>query len=226
MVRELPRRLWTLDPSRYIFSPRPFFRSLPNSDVVSDVLGSNMVSPNTVIVDLTSGAPDKSFKISEALREKNVTYLDMAVSGGPAGSEAGTLTAMASGDAEVFASKVEGIASLFAKKVEHVGPKPGSGHAVKAINNTLNMMNLLSASEGLIALNKAGIDTRKALDVINESSGRSLQSTVRIPEEVMSGKYAYGFQLGLMMKDVNTGTDFVADQLEGSGLVLDHKVRG
>ena len=39
------------------------------------------------------------------------------------------------------------------------------------------------------------------------SSGRSLQTEVRIPNEVLSRKFDYGFKLGLMLKDVRIAVD-------------------
>merc|ERR1712159_310112 len=89
----------------------------------------------------------------------------------------------------------------FSKKVEHIGPC-GAGHATKAINNALNATHLLAASEGLLALRKFGIAPDKALAAINLSSGRSLQTEVRLPEKVLTGSFDYGFKLGLMLKDL------------------------
>lgn len=71
---------------------------------------------------------------------------------------------------------------------------------VKAINNTLNVSQLLLCAEGLAALSKMGADPKNALDFINRSSGRSLISMERMPKEVLSRDFAYGFKLGLMRK--------------------------
>ncbi|GMH79712.1 hypothetical protein TL16_g08238 [Triparma laevis f. inornata] len=86
------------------------------------------------------------------------------------------------------------------------------------------MMNLLSASEGLLSLAKFGVKPEDAVAAINNSSGRSLQTQVRIPTEVLSGEYDYGFFLKLMSKDVGIGTKFVDGDLIGKnfdGIVKD-----
>ena len=57
-------------------------------------------------------------------------------------------------------------------------------------------------TEGLLALQKAGVMPEDALKVINTSSGRSLQSIVRVPQEVLSRRFDYGFAYELMEKDV------------------------
>ena len=89
--------------------------------------------------------------------------------------------------------------------VFHVG-RVGAGHATKSVNNVLNAGNLLYALEGLAALRmgtgNGGVAPEPALKVINKSSGRSLQSVVRIPNEVLTRKFGYGFAYELMLKDV------------------------
>jgi len=60
---------------------------------------------------------------------------------------------------------------------------------------------------------------QKALEVINTSSGRSLQSEVRIPEEVISRKFDYGFKFSLMHKDVRIAENIVCEKFPGATLL-------
>ena len=78
---------------------------------------------------------------------------------------------------------------------------------MKAVNNCLNAAHLIVGGEALIALAKWGVQPEIALHAINASSGRSLQTEVRLPEEVLSRKFDYGFKLGLMLKDVRIAAD-------------------
>ncbi|KOO21276.1 3-hydroxyisobutyrate dehydrogenase [Chrysochromulina tobinii] len=111
---------------------------------------------------------------------------------------------MAGGDAAAV-ERVRDIVSCFAKSIVHQGPI-GSGHAVKAVNNLLNVGHLMLAGEGLLALRGFGVEPATALAAINGSSGRSLQTQVRLPTEVLTGQFGYGFELGLMLKDVRNAT--------------------
>tara|TARA_B110000305_G_C19340582_1_gene588916 strand:- start:858 stop:1112 length:255 start_codon:yes stop_codon:yes gene_type:complete len=77
------------------------------------------------------------------------------------------------------------------------------------------MLNLLSTAEGLVALKNFGVDPSDALKCINNSSGRSLQSTVRIPDEVLTNDFDYGFFLSLMRKDCGIGSK-VSEQSEAA----------
>merc|ERR1712238_247949 len=71
----------------------------------------------------------------------------------------------------------------------------------------MNTAHLVIAAEGLLALAKLGLAPEVAIDAINGSSGRSLQTEVRIPKEVLSREFNYGFPLKLMLKDVNIAVD-------------------
>ena len=84
----------------------------------------------------------------------------------------------------------------------HVGDI-GSGHTLKSINNLLNVSNLLILTEGLKCLYKYGINIEDALNVIQNSSGRSIMSEQRYPISIIQNDYNYGFELGLMKKDVD-----------------------
>lgn len=73
---------------------------------------------------------------------------------------------------------------------------------MKSINNALNATNLITATEGLRALQNIGVPKQTALEAVNKSSGRSLQSEIRLVEEVLTGRYGYGFSFELMWKDL------------------------
>eukprot|EP00746_Dinoflagellata_sp_MGD_P029481 gnl/MRDRNA2_/MRDRNA2_169797_c0_seq1.p1 gnl/MRDRNA2_/MRDRNA2_169797_c0~~gnl/MRDRNA2_/MRDRNA2_169797_c0_seq1.p1 ORF type:complete len:326 (-),score=69.71 gnl/MRDRNA2_/MRDRNA2_169797_c0_seq1:76-909(-) len=176
------------------------FSMLPTTKEVVEI---SLQVPNVgVWVDCTSGDPVDTASLAQNLAEKGTKLVDCPVSGGPRGAHAGTVTAMLGGDEEDIA-KVRALVSTFAGKIERCGPV-GSGMATKCVNNILNCCHLAAASEGLIALQKFGVDPQRALELINLSSGRSLQTQVRIPEEVISRRFAYGFKLGLMRKDCET----------------------
>ena len=158
----------------------------------------------TLWIDCTSGDPNTTKEIARKLKELGVKLIDCPVSGGPQGAASGQLTAMVGGDDRREAWP---IISLFAQNtVVDCGPV-GAGHAVKAMNNCLNAAHLIVAGEVLLALKKSGVHPEVALSAINASSGRSLQTEVRIPTEVLTRKFDYGFKLGLMLKDVRIAVE-------------------
>ena len=179
---------------------------LPTSAEVAAVVAKMApeLKAGSLWIDCTSGDPNTTRETARALERVGVTMVDSPVSGGPDGAKTGELTAMVGGDANRVAHPV--ISRFAKKKIVHCGPI-GSGHAVKAVNNCLNAAHLIVGGEALIALAKWGVQPEIALNAINASSGRSLQTEVRLPEEVLSRKFDYGFKLGLMLKDVRVAVD-------------------
>eukprot|EP00397_Hematodinium_sp_SG-2012_P044466 GEMP01049677.1.p1 GENE.GEMP01049677.1~~GEMP01049677.1.p1 ORF type:complete len:313 (+),score=71.77 GEMP01049677.1:215-1153(+) len=188
------------------------FLCLPSSTQVAEVV-QHISGKCHIIVDCTSGDPTKTREIGAELSKRGISLVDCPVSGGPLGAENATLTTMFGGDKESV--EIAMSLSAFAKVKEHVGPL-AAGHAVKAINNMLNCIHLLAATEGLLALSKFGVPPEKALDCINMSSGRSLQTEVR----VLTRKFNYGFKLGLMEKDVHTARNIQDNVLPESALLF------
>ena len=161
---------------------------------------ADILAAGSLVLDATSGDPTVSRAVAELLLARGIAYVDAPVSGGPRGAEAGTLTTMLGGRDDDVARATR-VAACWSKKITHVGGW-GTGHATKAINNALNFTHLAVACEGLLALKALGVSPEKALSVINSSSGRSLQTEVRIPNRICTRTFDYGFKLSLMAKDV------------------------
>lgn len=162
-----------------------------------------------LFLDCTSGDPATSRRIASLLSARDIAFADAPVSGGTNGAEAGTLTVMVGGDEGAFRRALP-ILSAFGKRIEHMGPV-GAGHAMKAINNALLAVNILALGEGLAALVKAGVPARTAVDVLNQSSGRSFVSEALVPERVLTGSWPRTFRLALLDKDVGIACRLLTD---------------
>lgn len=160
-------------------------------------------------VDCTSGDPATSKRIAARLAEHNIGFLDAPVSGGVAGAIAGTLTVMVGGDVALL-ERVKPVLEKFGKKIVHCG-EVGAGDALKAVNNALLAMHIWGTAEGLLALEKMGVRSDAALDVINTSSGRSNASMNLFPERVLNRSFPRTFRLALLDKDVGIAADLARE---------------
>jgi 3-hydroxyisobutyrate dehydrogenase len=165
-----------------------------------------------LFLDCTSGDPEGAARIARRLSGAAVAFADCPVSGGTNGAEAGTLTIMVGCDPATF-ERARPVLAHFGKRIEHLGPV-GAGSALKAINNALLASNILTFGEGFAGLAKAGVPVRKALEVLNASSGRSFVTEGLVPDRVLTGKYPNTFRLALLEKDVRIAVGF----LEGQGI--------
>jgi 3-hydroxyisobutyrate dehydrogenase len=196
---------------------------LPTSREVEALLEGNDgllagLATGSLLLDCTSGDPATSRRIADRLAERDISFADAPVSGGTNGAEAGTLTVMVGGDEATF-RRAEPFLAAFGKRIEHLGPV-GSGHAMKAVNNALLAVNILAVGEGLAALARSGVRPRKALEVLNASSGRSFVSETLVPERVLTGLWPRTFRLALLDKDVGIARQYLA-QMGVSGPLID-----
>lgn len=186
---------------------------LPTSRDVEEVLDSGVAGAlerGAVLVDCTSGDPATSRRIAESLQARGVGFLDAPVSGGTSGAESGTLTVMCGGAADLL-DRVRPVLESFGSKIVHCGDV-GTGHALKAVNNALLALHVLSTAEGLAALTRAGVRPDVALDVINASSGRSNASMNLFPERVLTRAFPRTFRLALLDKDTRIAAEVAREQ--------------
>ena len=184
-------------------------KEMHNKDVIFTCLPSTTESGSIIrklarestlpktFIDLSSGCFKESRQIGRTVQPH--TYIDAPISGGPRGAAAGTLTSMLG--TESLKPHIKELVEIYSKTIVCCGGV-GNGNAVKSVNNYLNISHLMLASDALLGLKKQGIEPEIALEAINNSSGRSLQTQERIPQDVLTGRFNYGFKLNLMSKDV------------------------
>ena len=213
-VREHKARL-AATPAEAVKNAEVVITCLPSSIEVEAILhGENgmleALRKGAVLVDCTSGDPPTSRSIAAELGGRGVDFIDAPVSGGTTAAKSGSLTVMWGGEALVF-ERVRPAIEAFGKKIVHAGPV-GSGDALKAVNNALLAVHILSTAEGLAVLVKAGVDPKVALEVINASSGRSNSSENLIPQRVLTRAFPRTFRLALLEKDIGIAA-VLADDL-------------
>jgi 3-hydroxyisobutyrate dehydrogenase-like beta-hydroxyacid dehydrogenase len=152
-------------------------------------------------VDLSTTGSIVAAEVAVGLGSAGVDVLDAPVSGGVAGARARTLAVMAAGPAPVFA-RVRPLLELFGGNVFHVGATPGQGQVAKLLNNLLSASALAITSEALTLAVTAGLDPATLIDVFNAGTGRNSATATKFPDQVLTGRFASGFRLELMAKDL------------------------
>ena len=122
----------------------------------------------SVLVDMSTAAPDTLAPFAAAAAERGVGLLDAPVSGSVSLAESGQLTIMAGGSAEDI-DRARPALDLVAKQVTHVGPL-GSGAALKLAVNALIFAMNSGLSEALVLAERAGIDRSLAYEVFANSA--------------------------------------------------------
>jgi 3-hydroxyisobutyrate dehydrogenase len=177
---------------------------LPDSPAVAAVLGAlePALRPGTLVIDMGSSQPAETRRWGGHLAAHGCALVDAPVSGSVVKARAGTLAIMAGG-APADVDRAEPALTLMGQTVIRTGPL-GSAHAMKALNNYVYAAGLLAVSEAALIADKEGLDPAILARVLNASSGRNIASETKLAQEITSGRYAGGFQLGLMRKDIET----------------------
>ena len=180
---------------------------LPSSIEVKELLiGKNgltrYLKPGSIIIDMTSGDPMITRDISIELSKLDIEIVDAPVSGGPKAANTGTISIIV-GASHIQLKRIEPILYAISNNVFHAGSL-GSGHAIKAGNNLLNLICRLATFEITSILINDGIEPGRAIEILQKSSGRNYTTEITIPDNILSGKMHQGFATGLMKKDSKT----------------------
>lgn len=184
---------------------------LPSSSHVESVyLGKDGVlegvTAGKLCVDMSTIDPAVSRRVGEALRAKNVRFIDAPVSGGVPKAIDGTLAIMIGGDARDVEEARPALAAMGANII-HVGPI-GAGEVAKLCNNLIAGVAAVAVSEAFRIAEAFGVDHKILTDVISKSSGNTWVMEAAhpvpgmVPRAASSRDYEGGFMTDLMAKDL------------------------
>ena len=148
--------------------------SLRSSDVFCRVAAQHLI-PNTraghVFIDLGTTEVEKTRELAMTFAEKGATLIDAPVSGGPHGSETGTLRIFVGGDAAVFEDCRPILEVLGEPKyVVYCGPS-GSGQIVKGVNQLAMGLGAAAYMEAVAFGVCAGVDPTAIRDAVGMGNG-------------------------------------------------------
>ncbi len=189
---------------------------LPSSPHVKTVyLGAEGVlagvAQGTTLIDSSTIDPHTAREVIAAAAERGNPMADAPVSGGTGGAQAGTLTFMVGGTAEVF-ERIAPVLRQMGKNIVHCGAA-GTGQVAKICNNMILGISMIAVSEAMNLGAALGIDPMVLAGIINTSSGRCWSSDTYNPypgvmENVPAARgYTGGFGADLMLKDLGLATD-------------------
>jgi 3-hydroxyisobutyrate dehydrogenase len=167
---------------------------------------ASALANGAIVIDMSSSEPVGTQQLGAVLAKRGVTLIDAPVSGGVPRAEAGTLTLMIGGEDEAAIARSLPVLEAMGKQLFRTGPL-GSGHAMKALNNYVAAAAFIASTEALRVGRRFGLSPETMMDIMNVSTGRNFNSEMTMKQHVISGKYATGFQLGLMAKDVKIAAD-------------------
>ncbi len=168
-------------------------------EVVSELIENG--KEGQIIIDTSTVSPGLNRKMAESAKEKGITYIDVPVSGGPAGAANGKLSLM------IGASEEEFISLGLKEYTDTIGDKyffmnkRGNGNAIKIINNFMSFSAQVINGEALAMAEALGISMDDFYTVVTKSSGNNAILNAKM-NKVKNEDYKPGFALDLVVKDL------------------------
>ena len=140
---------------------------LENGPVTEQVLFEggvvNAMRSGGLLVDMASIKPIEARDHAQRLEAKGLRHLDVPVSGGTVGAEAGTLVMMAGGNEADFQQVVPVLQVM--GRATHVGPH-GSGQLTKLANQMIVGITIGAVAEALLLCERGGASMAKVREAI------------------------------------------------------------
>lgn len=171
------------------------------------------IRANSLVVDMSTIAPETERELDEKLKEKSCSLVDAPVSGGDVGAQKGTLAIMAGGAQEDF-ERVRPLFDVMGQTITYCGAV-GNGQTTKLCNQILVSVNLLGVSEALAFAGKNGLDPRIMVEAVSGGAAGSWQLS-NLGPRIVDRDFAPGFMVDLMQKDLK----IVLQTADLSGSVL------
>jgi 3-hydroxyisobutyrate dehydrogenase len=154
----------------------------------------------SVVIDLGSCEPGGTVLLGERLKAAGIQMVDAPVSGGVPRARTGELTIMAGGEPEAV-ERCRPLLSAMGNRIFATGPL-GSGQAIKALNNFVSAIGLVATCEAVVIGRRFGLEPQVIAEVLNGSTGKNNTTEHKLRQFILSGTFASGFSLDLMVKDL------------------------
>jgi 3-hydroxyisobutyrate dehydrogenase-like beta-hydroxyacid dehydrogenase len=131
----------------------------------------NGARPGTVIAVHSTIHPRTVRKLADIAKAKGIGVVDTQMSGGSAGAKNKTLCFMVGGEKHLF-EKCRPLLEASGKHIFHMGGI-GAGATAKLAQQTMVVVNIISAYEGMSLAQKGGIDMAVFQELVRVSAGQS-----------------------------------------------------
>lgn len=186
-----------------VFTSLPLPKHLEEAMLGEDGL-LNAMKPGSTYIDVSTIDPQTARKLSDAAEAKGINFLECPLGKTPAQAEKAEEPIFVGGKKEVY-EKMKEVLNIVGSPVYYLGEVEAST-ALKLISNLIGMTNLAVLAEGIRIGEKAGIEPKLLVELLDDTGAKSFQMDVRGPW-IAEGDFASRFGLDLALKDVRLGCE-------------------
>ncbi len=191
------------------------FVSMPSGKVLDELVHASngllaLARAGQVFVDLGTSPVKLTRALGAEFAARGASWLDAPVARTRAAAEAGTLSVMVGGEAEVL-ERVRPLLACFASEITHCGPL-GSGQVVKILNNMVLFETVAALSEARAIAQGAGVDVKLLFETLAKGSADSFALRNHGLKAIIPGDFPLrAFSVEYALKDLEYALELAAD---------------
>ncbi len=162
------------------------------------------VSPDKVLIDMTTTEPSLACEIYSAAREKGAYAIDAPVSGGDVGAREAKLSIMIGGDKQIV-DEIMPLFELMGKNIVYQGPA-GAGQHTKMCNQITIAGTMIGVCEALLYSYKAGLNPETMLKSISKGAA-GCWTLDNLAPRILKRNFDPGFFVEHFIKDMGIALD-------------------
>ena len=182
------------------------FLSLPGGPHVNSVcLGAGSLlthlKPGGLVVDLSTTPVHLARDLNARFSARGIQFADAPVARTREAAVNGTLSVMVGSNEKVF-TRIKPLLECIASDITHCGG-PGTGQAMKIINNMVLFQNVVALAEALALIGYTGVDPELAFEVLAKGSADSFALRNQGMKAMLKGAYPErAFSSEYALKDI------------------------
>jgi 3-hydroxyisobutyrate dehydrogenase len=165
------------------------------------------LKPGAPIILTSTVGPDAARDLADKLEAAGYPLIDAPISGGPVRAGNGDLLIVVGATADGLAA-AQPILDALSSTLTIVGPRPGDGQALKAINQLLAGVHIAAAAEAIALARGLGLDPAVVIEALSQGAAGSFMFADRGPRmlQAYTGGAEVKSRIDIFVKDMGIVT--------------------
>ena len=167
----------------------------------------SMLRPGSPVIVTSTVGPDAARDLADKLEAAGYPLVDAPISGGPARAGNGDLLIVVGASDDALAA-TQPVLHALSSTLTIVGPRPGDGQALKAINQLLAGVHIAAAAEAIALARALGLDPAVVIDALAQGAAGSFMFADRGPRmlQAYTGGAEVKSRIDIFVKDMGIVT--------------------
>jgi 3-hydroxyisobutyrate dehydrogenase len=165
------------------------------------------LKPGSPVILTSTVGPDAARDLADKLEAAGYPLIDAPISGGPVRAGSGDLLIVVGATPDALAA-AQPVLDALSSTLTIVGPRPGDGQALKAINQLLAGVHIAAAAEAIALARGLGLDPAVVIEALSQGAAGSFMFADRGPRmlQAYTGGAEVKSRVDIFVKDMGIVT--------------------